>query len=175
MKKVDRVFYLIPKRHVNGESIDLFLPSDLVSQEDRTLVPSLGLGIFTFLRSEHNRGRPRHLSLPAVIGFGEQSRGVELTLQSDYIVGRTRNANRFSFVTDVLAQQFEIEASFAARKLPPHFRLAGAAARLSNHSLWALIPEDREYLEMLWAQRAFYLIGHGTLEDNNNVSNAAMT
>ena len=172
MSEFDRIFYLIPKRHENGESIDLFLPGDLITQEDESVVPSLGLGIFTFLRSAHNRGRPRYLSLPAVIGFGEESSVVNLTLQSDYITNRTRNADRFSFAEDVVAQELGIEASFAARKFQPFFRLAGVAARLSGYSLWALIPEDREYLEMLWSQRAFYLIGHGTLEDNNNVSSA---
>ena len=172
MSEFDRIFYLIPKCQENGESIDLFLPSDLITQEDEFVVPSLGLGIFTFLRSVHNRGRPRYLSIPAVIGFGEESSVVNLTLQSDYITNRIGNADRFSFEADVVAQEYGIEASFAARKFPSHFRLAGAAARLSGYNLWALIPGDREYLEMLWAQRAFYLIGHGTIEDNNNVSSA---
>lgn len=170
MSEFDRIFYMIPKRHENGEIIDLFLPSDLITQVDESVVPSLGFGIFTFLRSANNRGRPRHLSLPAVIGFGEESRVVNLKLQSDYVTNRIRGADRFSFAGDVVAKEFGIETSFSARKFPQNFRLSGVAARLASHSIWALIPADREYLEMLWAQRAFYLIGHGTLEENNNVS-----
>lgn len=170
MNEVDRIFYLIPKHHENGENIDLFLPSDLIAVEGGNFVPSPGLGIFTFLRSVHNRGRPRFLSLPAVIGFGEESKIVNFTLQSDYITSR-RSADRFSFAADDVAQEFGIEAAFSARKFPPSFRLAGTAARLSGYSLWALIPEDREYLEMLWSRRAFYLIGYGILESNNAFSN----
>ncbi|WP_042883679.1 hypothetical protein [Cupriavidus necator] len=170
MDDVDRIFYLIPKRRGDGENIDLFLPGDLVAQEDGKIAP-LGFGIFTFLRNACNRGKPRYLSFRAVIGFGEDSRIVDLTLQSDYIKTRTGNTNRFSFVEDATTRQLGIEASFAARKFPPPFQLAGAAAKLSGHSLWALIPEDREHLETLWAQRAFYLIGHGALDESRDVSN----
>lgn len=168
MNDVDRIFYLIPKRRGDGENIDLFLPSDLIAQEDGEVAPSLGFGVFTFLRNARNRGKPRYLSFPAVIGFGEDSRVVDLTLQSDYIKTRMGNANRFSFVQDATTRQLGIEASFAARKFPSPFQLAGAAAKLSGYSLWALIPEDREHLETLWAQRAFYLIGHGALDENRD-------
>jgi hypothetical protein len=171
MDDVDRIFYLIPKRRGDGENIDLFLPGDLIAQEDGEVAPSLGFGVFAFLRNARNRGKPRYLSFPAVIGFGEDSRVVDLTLQSDYIKTRMGNANRFSFVEDATTRQLGIEASFAARKFPPPFQLAGVAAKLASYSLWALIPEDREHLETLWAQRAFYLIGHGALGDNRNVSN----
>ncbi|AMP36959.1 hypothetical protein [Ralstonia solanacearum] len=170
MNDVDRVFYLIPRRRGDGENVDLFLPGDLIAQEDEEVVPSLGLGVFTFLRSPHNRGKPRYLSFPAVIGFGEDSRVVDLTLQSDYIK-TMGSSNRFLLAEDATTRQFGIDASFTARKYPPLFQLAGAAAELSGYSLWALIPEDREHLEMLWLERAFYLIGHGTLDENRDVSN----
>lgn len=123
------------------------------------------MGVFTFLRSPHNRGKPRYLSFPAVVGFGEDSRVVDLTLQSDYIK-TMGSSNRFLLAEDATTQQFGIEASFTARKYPPLFQLAGAAAKFSGYSLWALIPDDREHLEMLWLERAFYLIGHGSLEEN---------
>lgn len=171
MGNLDRIFYLIPKRRDDGENIDLFLPNDLIEQEDGQIAPSLGFGVFAFLRNARNRGKPRYLSFPAVIGFGENSRVVDLTLQSEYIKRRMGNANRFSFVEDVTARQLSIEASFAARKFPPQFQLAGAAAKLSGNSLWALIPEDRGHLEMLWAQREFYLIGHGALDENRGALN----
>lgn len=170
MDDVDRIFYLIPKRRGDGENIDLFLPGDLIAQ-DGEVTPSLGFGVFTFLRNPRNRGKPRYLSFPAVIGFGEDSRVVDLTLQSDYIKTRMGNANRFSFVEDATTRQLSIEGSFAARKFPPQFQLAGVAAKLSGNSLWALIPEDREHLEKLWVQRAFYLIGHGALDESRDASN----
>jgi len=170
MDDVDRIFYLIPKSRGDDENIDLFLPGDLGAQEDGEIAP-LSFGIFTFLRNARNRGKPRYLSFPAVIGFGEDSRIVDLTLQSDYIKTRTGSANRFSFVEDATTRQLGIEASFAARKFPPTFQLAGAAAKLSGYSIWALIPEDRQHLETLWAQRAFYLIGHGDLDENRDASN----
>ncbi|PLC40003.1 hypothetical protein C0Q88_25240 [Ralstonia pickettii] len=170
MGDVDRIFYLIPKRRGDSENIDLFLPRDLVAQEGGEFAPSLGLGIFTFLRTPRNRGKPRYLSFPAIIGFGEDSRVVDLTLQSDY-VKTMGSANRFSFAEDATTRQLGIDASFTARKYPPPFQLAGAAAKLSGYSLWALIPEDREHLEKLWIKRAFYLIGHGALDENQDVSN----
>lgn len=171
MDDVDRIFYLIPKRRGDGENIDLFLPRDLVTQEDGEVAPSLGFGVFTFLRNARNRGKPRYLSFPAVIGFGEASRVVDLTLQSDYLKMRTGNGNRFSFVQDATTRQLGIEASFAARQFPPQFQLAGTATKLAGYSLWALIPEDREHLEMLWAQHGFYLTGHGAMDDNRDASN----
>ncbi|PRX34227.1 hypothetical protein B0G75_102256 [Paraburkholderia sp. BL18I3N2] len=169
MNDLDRVFYLIPRRRGDSEIIDLFLPADLNTQ-DGEVASSLGLGVFTFLRTPRNRGKPRYLSFPAVIGFGEDSRVVDLTLQSDYIK-TMGSANRFSFAEDATTRQLGIEASFAARKYPPPFQLAGAAAKLSDYSLWALIPEDREHLEKLWLERKFYLIGHGALGESRDASN----
>ena len=170
MNDVDRIFYLIPKRRGDSENIDLFLPGDLIAQEGEELAPALGFGVFTFLRNPRNRGKPRYLSFPAVIGFGEDSRVVDLTLQSDYIK-RMESADRFSFVEDATTRQLGLEESFAARKFPPPFQLAGVTTKLSGNSLWSLIPEDRERLEKLWVQHAFYLIGHGALDESQQASN----
>ncbi|MGE6212478.1 hypothetical protein [Comamonas aquatica] len=167
----DRIFYLIPKHRADGQTIDLYLPSDLVTQENREIEPSLGFGVFTFLRSVQNRGKPRSLSFPAVLGFGENSQIVELTLQSEYLNNWSRRSNRFSFEQDDTAKRLNISVSFIARKFPPHFKLAGTAEKLSSYSLWALVPENREYLESLWIARNFYLTGHGEMGDNRDASN----
>lgn len=170
MDYVDHIFYLIPRRHDNGENFDLFLPSESLIPGDENVTPALGFGVFAFLRTSHNRGKPRHLSFPAVVGFGEESRVVNLKLQSDYLAKRMRKSDRFSFIEDETTRRLGINASFAARKFPSSFRLAGAAAMLSSYNLWALIPDDREHLEMLWVEHAFYLIGHGGVEENSDVS-----
>lgn len=173
MDSGERIFYLIPSRRNDGDNIDLFLPRDLVARESGEVTPSLGFGVFAFLRRSRNRGKPRHLSFPAVIGFGEGSQVVELKLQSDYVSKiRTRSGNRFSFVQDEVAQKLKINVSFVARKFPQNFHLAGTAAILSTYNLWALIPEDREHLETLWVQREFYLTGHGLLGDDSDALNS---
>lgn len=172
MDSAERIFYLIPKRRGDGDNVDLFLPRDLVAQESGEIAPSLGFGIFAFLRRACNRGKPRHLSFPAVIGFGEGSQVVELKLQSDCVNKiRTRSGNRFSFAQDEAAQKLDIEVSFVARKFPQNFQLAGTAAKLSSYNLWALIPEDREHLETLWMQHEFYLTGHGSMDDDRDALN----
>lgn len=164
MYVVDRVFYLIPKRQDGGEQVSLFLPTDLIGQADGEISPSFGFGIFTFLRSTNHRGKPRQLSFPAVVGFGEDAQVVNLTLQSNYVKTRQGNANRFSFVPDEMSTQLGEEVSFSARKFPPQFELAGAAASLSRYSLWSLIPVNRDHLEILWKECAFYLLGYGALD-----------
>lgn len=171
MSGANRVFYIIPKRRGYGEGVDLFLPRDLVAQEDGQILPSLGFGVFAFLRSASHRGKPRHLSFPAVFGFGEDSLVVELKLQSDYLKAGTGSGSRFSFVQGEATQGIDIDASFVARKFPPNFRLAGTAASLAGYNLWALIPENREYLETLWIEREFYLTGHGTMDDDRDSLN----
>lgn len=167
----DRIFYLIPKHSADGQTIDLYLPSDLVTQENREIDPSLGFGVFTFLRSVRNRGKPRSLSFPAVLGFGEDSQILELTLQSKYFNNWPRRGNWFSFEQDETARMLNIDVSFIARKFPPQFKLAGTALQLSSYSLWALVPENREHLESLWIERKFYLIGHGEMDYNSDTLN----
>jgi hypothetical protein len=172
MTNLDRIFFLIPIHRKNEDVVDLYLPSDLIDREDWEVAPSLSSGVFTFLRSAHNRGKTRHMSFPAVIGFGKKSRTVNLTLQSAYMTDRTIKADQFSFVEDETVRQLGINASFSVRKFSPEFQLAGTAVKFSPFSLWALIPKDREHLEQLWAEHAFYLIGHGALDEDNNSPNA---
>lgn len=170
MNPADRIFYLIPIPKQSGDIVNLYLPSDLITQ-NAEITSSLGFGVFTLLRTPHNRGKTRYISFPAVIGAGVDSRSVDLTLQSTYRDNKIKN-NRFSFVQDTTIQQLEIKASFVARRFPPEFRLAGTAAKFSNYSIWALIPDDREHLERLWTEYRFYLTGHGAIEENNNVPDA---
>lgn len=171
MDDVDRIFYLIPRRQRSGESVDLFLPKDLLAEYDGEVMPSMGFGIFTFLRTPLNRGKQRLLSFPGVVGFGQNSRNMNLVLQSEFISNRTRRADRFSFVQSDVTLQLGINATFVARKFGPQFSLAGDALKLPNYSLWALIPEDREHLERLWVEHGFYLMGHGSLREQDDVSN----
>jgi hypothetical protein len=165
---VDRIFYLIPKFRGDGDIIDLYLPRDLIAKENGEIEPTLGFGVFAFLRTPRNRGKPRYLSFPAVLGFGENARVIVLKLQSDYLRMRQGGGNRFWFDPETTTGQFDIETSFFARRFPPQFQLAGTAEKLSSYSLWALIPEDREYLEQLWTQHSFYLTGHGSIGDNGD-------
>lgn len=152
----ERVFYLVPL-HQKGNGVTLLsLPSDLPEVSGSQRADSVGYGIFGFLRHEMNRGTPRMLSFPAIHGFGENAQEIALTLRSDY--PSTRNANRFVF--DNADGRFS-QISFIARKFPSNFKLIGNALRFASYNLWALIPENREQLEVLWRESGFYLMGHG--------------
>lgn len=161
MKEENRVFYLIPQRGNSPDLVDLVLPEDFSLQSDGG-TPQMGFGVFVFMRNTRNRGKRRSLSFPVVVGFGENSRELKLTLQADNSDGN-KYSSRFSVVEDELTRQLGINASFVARKFSPVFRLSGKIKVLEDNSVWELIPEDRDKLEILWRNNEFYFVGYGEL------------
>jgi len=148
------VVYFLAFRRIKKGTILKFVED--FTEDDDMIWPTTG--IFVFLRHKNNRGRTRRLEFSAIKGFGDGAIEFAVSLRS--LFPETRNANRFVCENNDVAP-FLSDVKFSANKLPEPVQLEGSAITLHEHSLWELVPEDRDKLEQLWRKNDFYFLGSG--------------